>query len=625
MKGVFFEFEGFRLEPGTRSLLLDGTPIRLTPKAFDLLALLVRRAPEVVSRQEILAAIWPDTFVEEGNINYTISHLRKALGDRELIRTVPKAGYRFVGIVKAVPAVIEQQTVTESDTDAVIPRSAGRRRYQRAAVWLAIAVICVFLVTGYRSFNTNRDPEIDTQNIRSIAVLPFLVQPDTRVDAEELSMAAAAIGERIGLARGLSVRPAEAVARSGAFTDPVAAGSAIGVDTVVTGSLASTVNGPVLEIRLTDVKSSAEIWKETVAAPDLSLAGLHGDIASRIVTALFSRLDDADLRRIKNSHTRNAEAYRHYAAGRAIFKRSTSGSFEQILDHYNRAVTLDPAFALAYAGLADLFFRRGSGADGTEADELYRRAESYARKAIDLDPELSHAHTAIGRGHRALRKDFDAAEASFRRAIEFDPNNVQAYGFLGQILILKGDHAGALKIADRVEHIDPNAHPVIFLRYRAFEAANENAKGLAFAERAFSIDPQIHYARISYVKFLYYSGNYERAVEVANEGLTESKGFAFVWHQMLARAKFRLNDRAGAMQHIDAMTKGAESSTKYLYHLAAIDAENGSREKALAALEKCLEENEEWMVWMNSEPAFDSIRVDPRFSSMLGRMNLRTN
>ncbi len=609
--GIFYEFLGYRLDPGPRLLTHGDKAIQLTPKAFDLLMLLVERAPNVVSRQEILESIWPETFVEEGNINYTISSLRKALDNRELISTVPKIGYRF-----GVPISVVERDQHKPTPDPPRNFEPPKRRQRVASLLLVVAAISLVLFTGYlpRESVVHNAPD---GHVKSVAVLPFVALPGTNIDPSELELASSAISQRLGLVRGLTVRPTDEVGKQ---TDPLAAGLKLGVEKAVTGTYSDSANGPVLQIGLFDVVSGREIWGDTIEAPELASTELHGDIAGRIAISLFAQLKESDILRVKQIYTKNPEAYRQYAVGRAIFNHSSAGSFEHILEAYNRAVALDPAFALAYAGLADLYFRRASQSEHSESSEFFRRAESFARKAFNLDPELSQAHTALGRAHRAIRKDLEAAEASFARAIELDPNNVQAYGFLGQILILRGDIASALKIADRVETIDPNARQILFLRYRGYEAILDTKNGLEFFQRAFEVDPHVHYARIGYVRFLYYAGEYEKMAAVANGGFEHSRGFSFVWKQMLARAALRRGDITEFRQQLTALQSGAQQSTRYLYHLAVVHAERGEHEKAFELLARCADQNEEWMMWMNSEPAFEGMREDPRFRSMLSRI-----
>ncbi len=617
-------FGGYRLDAGNRSLWLRDELVAIPPKSLELLVLLVEHAPNVVTREQILERLWPDTFVEEGNINYTVSQLRKALEIDDAIRTVPRRGYRFDHeITLEVEAALADNAESSSEPH---PLADPGFTPQWRLLALPALIVGVFFVASFElplwPSSAEPAPPAAVRNIRTIAVLPFSDDSaDDRTGVRSYILTSAVIS-RLSLVAGLNVRPIEAVRRLDAGA-PVPAGISLSADAVISGALIERPGGLVLDLKLIDVRDGQEVWAEQFAAPEPDSLAFHADVATRIASALMLRLTDPELAALGKRYTANSEAYLLYSQGKALFDRPKPGTFELVLEKYNRATFLDPTFALAHAGLADLFFRRAITAKGVEeSNALSLRAEGYARKALELDPQLSEAHTAMGRAHRALRYDYAAAELSFRRAIELDPNNVQAHGFLGQLFILRSDHDAALRMADRIAEIDPRAHAVIFLRYRANEAKRDFEQGLKHAEEAFALDKQVHYARIALASFLFYNGQFERMEAVAREGFDESPGFAFIWHQLLARAAIRNGDMRAAAEHIGELEKEAAHSTKYLYRLAVIYAEQGRIDNAFTTLERCVENREAWAAWMNSEPGFDSIRSDPRFSRLLARMNL---
>jgi DNA-binding winged helix-turn-helix (wHTH) protein/TolB-like protein/Tfp pilus assembly protein PilF len=627
-KGLIYEFGNYRLDAGTRSLWLRGELVALSPKLFDLLSLLVERSPNIVSRQEILDTVWPETFVEESNINYTVSLLRKALEIKDAVTTVPRRGYRLSVEVRPV---LETASLRPSQNGSAPDGSIKVSPFTFRYYWLALPLMLIsvlLLVSFGLPFWPNAGPErasLAVRNIRTIAVLPFDNSSATNDESNHSFLMTSEVITRLGSLGGINVRPYDAVVKFAGRRDPVSAGVSLNVDAVITGEWVANERGAGVEIRLIDVRDGAEVWFERIEIPDPDSTDLHPEVASRIAVVLMKHISDADRQSLGKRYTNDPEAYKFYIRGRARFERSRPGAFEEILDNYNKAISLDPTFALAYAGLADLFFRRGNSLEGDESMAAYRRAEVFARKAAELDPELSQAHTAMGRVHRQINRDFVSAEESFRRAIALNPNNVFAYGYLGQIMILRGDPAEAIKLTHRIAEIDPTAHPVIFLRYRGFEALRDHETGLKYAEEAFFLDKQVAYARIFYAKFLFYNGQYERMAEVAREGLETHSGFAFVWHQLLASAALRTGDTSALSESLAALEKGAESSTKHLYWLAVVMAEQGRTEEVFAALNKCFENHEAWMTWIGSEPGFDNIRNDPRYTELVSKLNLPTS
>ncbi len=616
-----FLFAGYTLDSERASLWFEGELVKLPPKAIDLLVLLITRSPAVVSRQEILDIVWADSFVEEGNINYTISLLRKNLAAENAIQTVPRRGYRFNN---ELLSATQDTKIADHEVSAI---KAGRPYLKPLAVLttLIFAVVLTTVLFAYMSAGGD-DPLAASKNVRTISVLPFeyetTVASSSNDIGDESYMLTAAVIEKLSKISGILVRPLEAVQKMSA-EDILSAGKKLRSDIVVTGKILRGANGTSVELNVYETREGKRLRQETIDLLTTDHQAFHSDITFRIASALMKDLSVSQKETINSKHTDHPEAYLHYIKGMALFRRSSGSVHDQILEHFNKATAIDPTFAVAYAGIANLYFRAGSSAEGNASHELNQRAEAFAYKALELDPALAEAHIAISRSHRALRKDWTAAEASLRKAIDLDPVNVQALGFLGQLLILRGDHQSALQLTDRIAEIDPTAHPIIFLRFRGYEAARDHENGLKNAEDHFYLDKHVHYARISYATFLFYTGNYEKMSEIANEGFESSKGFSFVWHQLLARAALKNNDINKAQVHINELLKGSERSTKPLYRLAVIYAEQGETDKAFAALEKCFENNEAWMVWMNSEPGFDNIRNDPRFADLLLRMKLK--
>lgn len=613
-------FAGYTLDCDRASLWFEGELVKLPPKAIDLLILLVTRSPDVVSRQEILDNIWSESFVEDGNINYTISLLRKSLKADNAIQTVPRRGYRFnAELLKTKDLLAVEQVETKEQK-----RGAYLKPFAVFATLIFVTVLTTAL-SAYMSAGSSDHLAVG-KNLQTIAVLPF--ESETPADtstkelAEESYMLTAAVIERLSKISGIMVRPLESVEKMSA-KDIASAGEKLRSDIVVTGKIFRGSSGVSVELNIYQTKNGKKLRQEKIDISTTDHQAFHSDVTFRIASALMKDLSVSQKETLRSKYTDHPEAYLNYIKGMALFRRSSGNVHDQILEHFNKATAIDPTFALAYAGIANLYFRAGSSAEGAATQELTQRAEAFAYKALELDPALAEAHIAISRSHRALRKDWAAAEASLRKAIDLDPVNVQALGFLGQLLILRGDHRSALQLTDRIAEIDPTAHPIIFLRFRGYEAARDNENGLKAAENAFLQDKHIHYARISYATFLFNTGNYEKMSEIANEGFEKSKGFSFVWHQLLARAALKNNDTSKAQFHIDELLKGSERSTKHLYRLAVIYAEQGEADKAFAALEKCLENNEAWMVWMNSEPGFDNIRNDQRFTDLLVRMKLK--
>src|SRR5688572_16772738 len=213
-----FTFGPFVLDRDRRLLARDGTPVSVTPKAFDLLVILVERGGAAVSKEELMAKLWPDTAVEESNLAFQISTLRKALGTdgARFIATLPGRGYQFVAPLQRVE-------------EAMSPVPERRRPMWIWAAALALVVLGAIAATIVLSAKSS-------PAIRSVAVLPFKPLAAERDEALELGMADTLI-TRLSRMPGVIVRPISAVRRySKLDEDALAAGRALGVDAVVDGS-----------------------------------------------------------------------------------------------------------------------------------------------------------------------------------------------------------------------------------------------------------------------------------------------------------------------------------------------------------------------------------------------------
>ena len=279
----FYEFGAFQLDVRERVLRRDGQPVQLTPKAFDTLLVLVEHSGHVVAKGEMIERIWPDSFVEEGNLAFNISVLRKTLagGSREaqFIETVPKRGYRFTARVREfddedADVVIEKQTtariVIEEGGEERQPESAKAfaspdaapavrfaERLRRPRVRLAIAALAVGLV-AVATFWLTRAPAQKT-----LAVLPFKpLAADSSDPYLELGMADALI-TNLSNVKQVIVRPTSSIIRYAAGgQDALTAGRELGVDSVLDGSLQRVEDRVRVTVRLLRVSDGAPIWAE---------------------------------------------------------------------------------------------------------------------------------------------------------------------------------------------------------------------------------------------------------------------------------------------------------------------------------------------------------------------------
>lgn len=606
------EFGEFSFDPTERTLTRNGQSISLPPKAIDLLALLVERHGQIVTRDDMLSTVWKETFVEEGNINYTISLLRKALGDKELIQTVPRRGYKFVA-PRGIGGTLAKET------EAKPPK---RRRTFAA---LALLLGCVLIVTGYVYLRGTASMP-STKSIATLAVLPLKNLSGDDADSALMLGLTDSLITRLAALRRFKVRPISAVEQfAKSKKDTLELGGELKCDAIITGTFQRTDGRFRVTLRMLDVRDGSQLWSQTFDELNGDIFALQDQLALRVASSLLESVTANDEEVLGKRYTEHREAYLSYLRGRTVFSRRVENGFQQSLDAYQQALALDPAFALAYSGLGDLFTRQGNGATGTQAVEDYKKATAYIKKALELDPDLSEAHASFGRLKRSNEWDWNGAEKEFRKAIELDPNNATAMAWYAQMLSFLGRADEALAMIDRAVEVDPVTPMIEDVKFAILESAGRFDDGLKLAEERINFDKQNQTARRALPTFLFHKGQYKRALEIAEEMASADRGRQFVWSSLLASLYSKTGNPNKAGEHLEKLETMAKENSKADYSLAVNYAELGRIDDAFAALDKCFQLREERLVWIMVEPRLAPIKEDPRFRELLVRMQLESS
>ena len=542
-----YEFENFRLDAGTPSLWRENELVAVPPKALQILVLLVEKNGEIVSREELLEKVWQETFVEEANINYTISLLRKSLGNKKLVQTVPKRGYRFTAEVKKIGRKFGSRNFSNERNSA---RKIGRKQIfsdcrNEEKKTCCFGVCCHYqfiFLNGFRLlFLAGKCSakyflrRTETSRRSPFCHLKILIKND---DENSLALGLTdSLISRLGSLKRFTIRPLSAVEKfEKSEKDALEFGRELKCDAVLVGTFQTVENRLRVNVRLLDVRDGAQLWTANFDETEADIFILQSKLALQVAGSLVETLTDADAKMLGKEYTENTEAYRAYLRGRTIFDRRVENGFQQILDEYQKAISLDPTFALAYTGLADLFSRRGNSLTGAESFDAYKKAKFYANKALELDGDLAEAHASLGRIKRNADWDWEGAEKEFKRAIELDPNNATALAWYAQMLSALGRHDEALLMINRAIEIDPISPSVTGILFPVLEGRGEFDEGLRLAKEAYLFDKQNTNSRRSYATFLYHKGEYEKVIEVVEGKLEKNKNANHVWDSLLAAA-----------------------------------------------------------------------------------------
>lgn len=452
--GQLYEFGPFRLEPEQHLLLREGKPAVLTPKAFDLLVLLVRNQGRLVAKDQIMQALWPGSFVEEANITVLISSLRKVLNESEAgepyIKTVPKKGYRFTATVKSATHA-EPALVIASSHAGGPGRSNSNRNYTRSpaisrthiAVSALVVLACFAIAAGYFAYKRSF-----TQ--RSLAVLPLRnLKHDP--DSEFLGFSLAdAIITKLGLLSSVTVRPSSVIERyKGREIDARKVAAELNVDTLLTGNFLRDGDHLRITYQLIDVDSYKILCNDTIDLNYDELLAVHDNVATQIIKGLQLKLSPSEAERTKPDEPVNPVAYEYYLRGVDLI---ASHNFPLAVKMLEKSAEIDPKYPLTWAYLGQSY--TSNATFELRGREQYRRAKAAYQRALTLQPKLAEAQMFLAN----LLVDMGNVEQAvplLRDAIESNPNNAAVHWELGYAYRFAGMLGQSLAECQRARQIDP--------------------------------------------------------------------------------------------------------------------------------------------------------------------------
>ena len=617
----FYEFDEFRLDAENHSLWRGDELVQIYPKAFEVLVLLVEKNGEIVLREELLETVWQDTFVEEANITYTVSQLRKTLGSRNYIQTVPKRGYRFTAEVREISQTDDILPPADFTAPAVPAPPKAQIRWHFIGIIL-LALLFLMSFAAWWSVDDRRglsDVPVTERNIRTVAILPLKTLTGSgHSNALSLGLTDSLIS-RLGSLNRFAVRPLSSV-QSYAETDqdPIKFGKTLEVDAVLEGTLQTSENRLRVNLRLWDVRDGAQLWQDSFDSADADFFNLQDTISTKVTQSLVSQLIEKDHEILTRRDTYNRPAFDAYWRGRFfIEKRDT----DKAIAEFQQAIALNPGYALAYTGLADAYIWKANFTSDADR-ELYGKAKASVDKALELDPKLADAHSSLGRTKYSHDWDWAGAEESFRRAIELNPNSVNARQFYSRLLTTLGRYDEALAEIYKARELDPRSADLAVPLSGILEKLGRFDESIKVLESTLEMDKDSKFARRGIGNDYLLKGDYAKVIELGNELFPDQAKTDFAWASMLTTAYHKTGQTQKATAMRNHLKKMAETDPKSLYFLALSDSETGRADEALTALQKCLELREERMIWTKDEPRFANLEGDLRFQEILRKMKL---
>ena len=623
----------------------------LSAKSFETLLVLVKNSGRLVTKNELIQKLWPNAFVEEGNLTQNISILRKSLGEshngEQYIQTVPKVGYRFAAQVREFCEQEAGSSALDRARSDVLPQDdqkrnssslievaskpipeitnedtcpAGDSRWigkvtSRRQVLLALAAVAVAALATFYFVMNGKQNHID-----SVAVLPFTVVsalPDTEYLADGI---AESIISNLTQLPDLKVASFASVARyKGRQMDDVQElGKQLGVRAVLSTRVIQRGDELSISTELVDTKDYRRAWGQQYKRRLSDIIGLQEEVARDISEKLQAQLTTEERRRLSKRYTESAEAYRLYLQGRYFWNKRTAEGQKKAVEHFQKAAEVDPNYSLAYAGLADSHLL---GFVPNPPAEHMPKAREAAARALQLDETLGEAHTSLGLVKARFDWDWPGAEKEFKRAIELNASYATAHERYGRFLMWLGRRQEAITELLRAQQLDPISLIISTNVAEVFYFARDYERAIVEVGKVIEMDPNFPQARwrlaeayeekgmhrealAEYLKWMSLSGASRENVDALQRAY-ESSGMGSFWRKLIA-----------LIEHNEG---GSYISSR---KLAGMYARLGEKDQALGRLEKACRERDMLLVELNVDPAFDSLRSEHRFVRLLHLIGL---
>jgi TolB-like protein/DNA-binding winged helix-turn-helix (wHTH) protein/Flp pilus assembly protein TadD len=650
------EFGRFRLLPHRRELHADGAVIQLGGRAFDVLMLLIDGRGALVTKDEIMARVWPDTVVEENNLVVQISALRKALGeDRELIRTVSGRGYRFIAEIRSsaadpggeaglepavaqdastsisssnlatpVPSLLGRQIEPEKETETGTVVLAEARTRPKRLLWplgwrLFAFGLMLVLATSLSWVLYFRNQA--SAKIRSVAVLPLeSLSGDASQDYFADGMTDELITDlgQISALRVISRTSVMTYKHVHKLLPEIA--RELDVDAVVEGTVLRSGERVRITAQLIRVPVERQIWAQSFEGDLPDALVLQKSIARSIAEQIQATLNQHEQAALAHSKVVNAEAYEAYLKGRYFWNKRTGEGLTKAIEYFNYAIEKNSRYAEAYTGLGDAYALSGDWEYGIlSPQDAFPKAKAAVTKALALDDNLAEAHTSLAFILDLYDWDWESAEREYKRAIALNPGYATAHHWYAWHLIVMGRNDEGIAELRKAESLDPlsliisaDLADALCIAHRYDESVRQSRKTLEmdpnFAVAHYELGQAFEQKRMLSEA----SEEFKRAIELSGGDDTFDANLAYAY----------------------ATSGRKEEAIKIVKDLEDRQTQHSSTDASIALAYLGLGDKNQAMTWLNkayqarfnpsilARPAFDSLRSDTRFQDLLRRIGL---
>ena len=621
--GEDFEFDlhAYRLCRSGRILKLERIPA-------EVLAVLIERQGQLVSREQIVERIWgKGAFLDTDNsINGAIRKVRQVLKDDpeqpRFIQTVTGKGYRFIAPV--TEADLPRPAAVPNLRPVVVPSRTAKSAIRRWPVLLGTAIVLIAVLGLYLRRSHSQGRTLSPAGRVMLAVLPFEnLTGDPSQDYFSDGMTEELIAELGNLdPQHLGVIARTSVMQYKHNTKPLdQIGRELGIQYTLEGSVRRDSGKLRITAQLIQLRDQTHLWARQYDREPGNLLVLQREIAQEIADEIQLRIGGHE--QINSAEQlalspKASEAYELYLKGRYFSNKRTMQGLQQAIEYFQEAVDKDPAYARAYAGLAEAYALMG-GYSGLPPTEFISKARAAAQRALQLDERLPEAHTALAVIAQTYDWDWPTAEKEYKRAIQLNPNYATAHHWYAECLALQGRFDEAFPQIENARQLDPLSliiatdYGAILYFSRQYDRAIEQFRGVLEMEPDF---PRAHMLVWAYAQ----KGLFAEALEDAEAyRRRENAPWSLV---MIAYVSGRSGDQAKGRLALKQLEQPGRNGPLDTLAFAVAYIGMGENDKALLGLEKAYREHSSSLTALKVDPIYDPLRGEPRFQELVRRIGL---
>lgn len=629
-----YEFGPYRIDTRERLLHRGEEVVSLPPKVIATLLALLENPGRMVDKGDLMKTVWPDVYVEEGALARNVSLLRKTFGDvgqePVYIETFHRRGYRFVAPVRTAaletdsPAAGETLSATPADAVQLQPSPEGMRRNRlvlAGALLLVLAGVAALTVYLFRSRPGSLSAPVRTPRT-TLAVFSFRsleTGPGQDYFAEGMTQALVTALAKLGSLRVISLASESALREKPAALSKVLRDQS--VNRILTGTVLRSGQRVRIDAQLIDPGTRAVYWANYYERDMTDVLTLEAAVAEAIAGEIQVTITAEEKRSLRTNRTVNPEALDAYLRGRHFWNRRTEDGLRRAVQYFQQAIALDPAYALAYSGLADSYALLGSiGVDGMPPVKAMPLAKTAAQRALELEPNLADAHTSLAYVKLSYDWDLQAAEKEFSRALALNPNSATAHHWFSHYYMAAGDLSKAaeqMREALRLEPLSPGINIGIgWCHYyaRRYDEAIGQYRSVV------DLEPRLPLAHQTLGMAYQQKGMFSEAIDEFQQAVALSGGSPGPVAALASAyaAAGKIADARKELARLEEMSR-----TRYVpaFYLASIYYSMGDVAKAFQLGWKAVGERCDYLMYLRVEPRAGKLAANPEFIRLVAALH----